>query len=327
MNVRYSLSTMWAQQERFDDMRDFARIAEELGYDAIEISHSTPEDRFERLMSGITSATQKGGPRTGEGGLPISSIHAPAPRRDVSGKFNSSLNLAAEEVEERNIAIEHTKHSIEHAATAGAPFVVVHLGGVGNRMFEAELKMRRLFDSGTRPDGRQSGRGGDEFESLRRETLERRVELAPPYFERARETLAELAAFARERGVAIGLENRLHHHEIPLPHEALELLADYSPELVGYWHDVGHAEVQARLGYVDKRAWLDTLSARTIGCHLHDVEGIGDHRACGTGDVEWDYLASGLPPTAVRVFEINQTFPEEAVAASIAFLRERGVVS
>jgi len=304
MAVSYSLSTMFAQQERFADMHDFARAVERYGYDAIEVSHSTPETKFERLLNGA--------------GARVSSIHAPAPLRDVDGKRNSSLNLASPDAEERRIAIEHTKHSIEHAAAAGARFVVVHLGGVGSKMFDAELKMRRLFDSGTRE--------GDEYASLRRETLERRVQEAPPYLERARETLAELVAYGRERGVAIGLENRLHHHEIPLAHEALELLADYTPEEAGYWHDVGHAEVQARLGYVDKRAWLDTLGARTLGCHLHDVDGIGDHRAPGLGDVEWDYIASGLPPGALRVFEINQTQPDEAVAGAISYLRERGVV-
>ena len=136
-----------------------------------------------------------------------------------------------------------------------------------------------------------------------------------------------LAGYARQHGVALGLENRLHHHEFPLPDEALSLLADYPDDLVGYWHDVGHAEVQARLGYVDKTAWLDALSSRTLGCHLHDVDGIGDHRAPGNGDVEWDYLARGLPADALRVFEINQRQPDDAVAGAIAFLRERGVVS
>ena len=98
-------------------------------------------------------------------------------------------------------------------------------------------------------------------------------------------------------------------------------------DLVGYWHDVGHAEVQWRLGYVDKRDWLDALGPRTLGCHLHDVDGLGDHRAPGNGDVEWDYIAAGLPAAAVRVFEINQHQPEADVAAAIAFLRDRGVVA
>jgi sugar phosphate isomerase/epimerase len=194
----------------------------------------------------------------------------------------------------------------------------VHLGGIGSKMLDSELKHRKLFDSGTQ--------SGPEIDALRKETLERRPELAAAYFEKARESLAELATYAKERDVAIGLENRLHYHEFPLPHEALELCADYAHDLVGYWHDVGHAEVQARLGYVDKRDWLDTLKERTLGVHLHDVDGLGDHRAPGNGDVEWDYIAEGLPADALRVFEINQHQPDEDVAGAIAFLRERGVI-
>ncbi|MCH8009626.1 MAG: sugar phosphate isomerase/epimerase [Chloroflexi bacterium] len=302
-DIRYSLSTMWAQQDRFEDMHAFARVAEALGYDAIEVSHATPTEQFERLLDGS--------------GATISSIHAPAPLVKTDGKRNSSLNLAALD-DERDTAIEFTKGTIDHAAKAGAGYVVVHLGGIGGKMLDSELKQRRLFDSGTRE--------GPEADELRRETLERRAEQVAPWFEKARESLAVLAAYAKERGVAIGLENRLHYHEFPLPQEALELCADYPAELVGYWHDVGHAEVQARLGYVDKRAWLDTLKERTLGCHLHDVDGLGDHRAPGNGDVEWDYIAEGLPAEALRVFEINQRQPDEDVAGAIAFLRERGVV-
>jgi sugar phosphate isomerase/epimerase len=301
--IRYSLSTMWAQQERFEDMGAFARAVEELGYDAVEVSHSTPTHKFDHLLND-TDAT-------------ISSIHAPAPLVEVDGRRNGSFNLAALDGE-RDQAVEFTKGSIDHAARVGARFVVVHLGGIGSKMFDSELKHRKLYDSGTR--------GGPEIDALRRETLERRAEEAPPYFEKARRSLAELATYAKERGVAIGLENRLHHHEFPLPHEAQELCADYPADLVGYWHDTGHAEVQARLGFVDKRVWLDTNKERTIGSHLSDVDGLGDHRAPGNGDVEWAYIADGLPGAALRVFEINQRQPDEDVARAIPFLRKRGVI-
>jgi sugar phosphate isomerase/epimerase len=313
VSATLALSTMWAQQERFvADMHAFVRTAEALGYDAVEVSHNTREGPFERLLE--VAATLKGGPRK----LGISSIHAPAPLVELNGKRNSSLNLASPDDEERRTAIDFTKRSIDHAAAAGARYVVVHLGGIGNKMFDSERKMRWLYDSGTR--------SGEEYEALRRETLERRAQEAPPYLERARETLAELVAHARERGITIGLENRLHHHEFPLVDDALALLADYPPDAAGYWHDVGHAEVQARLGYVDKTAWLEALGPRTIGAHLHDVDGIGDHRAPGHGDVAWDYIGAGLPATALRVFEINQSHSEADVAGAIGFLRERGVV-
>lgn len=302
-----SLSTMWAQQERFvADMHTFVHETLAFGYTHIEVSHSTATPAFTRLME--------------YHGVPISSIHAPAPLVKHDGdRRNSSLNLASPDDAERRAAIDYTKGSIDLAKLHGGTHVVVHLGGVGSKMFDAELKLRRAFDSGERD--------GERVEQWRAEIIRQRATEEGPWVEKARETLRELAAHGERQGIAIGLENRLHYHEIPQPAEAAMLVADYAEDLVGYWHDVGHAEVQARLGLVDKRLWLDTNRSRTIGTHLHDVDGIGDHRAPGHGDVEWDYIREGLPATALRVFEINQTQPPEAVAAAIPFLRERGVIA
>ncbi len=301
-----SLSTMWAQQERFvADMHAFVDAVRELGYDAIEVSHSTPKAPFDRLLS--------------HHDVTISSIHAPAPLvRDATDRANSSLNLAALDDGERRAAIAYTKGSIDYAAEVGARFVVLHLGGVGNAMFDDERELRRLYDSGTRE--------GERVEALRAAILARRAAEAGPWLERARETLRELVAYAQPLRVALGIENRLHYHEIPQPDEAAALLADYAPGEAGYWHDVGHAEVQWRLGLRDKRAWLDTNGARCIGTHLHDVTGLADHRAPGNGDVEWGYIREGIPAGALRVFEINQSQPAADVARAIPFLRERGVI-
>ncbi len=301
-----SLSTMWAQQDRFvADMHLFVEEARRLGYDAIEISHATPEGPFERLLSSPDVA--------------ISSIHAPAPLVRLEGGPNSALNLAALDAGERQAAIDYTKRSIERTRAAGGRFVVVHLGGVGNKMFDPELQLRRLYDSGTRD--------GERIEALRAQCHKLRAEGAAPWVEQAHATLAQLAEHAEANGVAIGIENRLHYHEIPQPDEAAALLAPYAPEVAGYWHDVGHAEVQWRLGLVDKRRWLDVNGGRCIGSHLHDVTGLADHRAPGKGEVEWDYIAAGIPASALRVFEINQGQSADDVAAAIPFLRERGVIA
>jgi len=301
-----SLSTMWAQQDRFvEDMHRFVEETLALGYDAIEVSHLTPVAQYERLMTSPD--------------LRLSSIHAPAPLSiDHAGRRNSSLNLASPEVDEHRAAIEHTKHSIDLARHAGVRFVVVHLGGIGAAMFDEERELRRLFDSGTRD--------GERVEQLREACHRLRAEQIGPWLEQAVRSFEELAEYAEDAGVAIGLENRLHYHEIPQPEECRELLEELPAGVGGYWHDVGHAEVQARLGLVDRHLWLDTNGDRCIGAHLHDVDGIGDHRAPGHGDVDWSYIAAGLPPDALRVFEINQTQPAESVASTLPFLRERGVI-
>ena len=301
-----SLSTMWAQQPRFvADMHAFVHEALRLGYDAIEVSHATPQVPFDRLLEFHN--------------VPISSIHAPAPLvRDATDRANSALNLAALDDDERLNAIRYTKASIDYTKQVGGKAVVLHLGAIGAQMFDAERELRRLYDSGTRH--------GERVEELREQCHRQRVETAEPWLETARGTLAKLAKHAQDNGIALGIENRLHYHEIPQPAEARWLVDDYEPDAVGYWHDVGHAEVQWRLGLVDKHLRLDTNSARCIGAHLHDVTGLADHRAPGHGDVDWSYIAAGVPRAALRVFEINQAQPAESVAAAIPFLRDRGVI-
>jgi sugar phosphate isomerase/epimerase len=296
---------MWAQQDRFDDIETFRRAAAGFGYTAIEVSHSTSGPRLERLLE--------------PGPIPLSSLHAPTPRTKMAdGRWNSDANLADPDEDARAVAVTETKRTIDFAGGAGVKFVVLHLGGVGDAMTDFELQLRRLYDSGVRD--------GEEVEQLRDKARSHRAEGIAVHLEAARRSLRELTNHALRYGVALGLENRYHYHEIPSPDDAAALLADYSNEAAGYWHDVGHAEVQHRIGLIDRHAWFPRLTPRTIGTHLHDVDGIGDHRAPGNGDVDWGYIAAGLPQGALRVFEIDQRQADEAVAAAPAFLRARGVI-
>jgi len=178
--------------------------------------------------------------------------------------------------------------------------------------------LRRLYDAGERE--------GDKVDGLREHAMARRLEGAQRHLPVARRSLAEIAAYGAKYGVAVGLENRYHFHEFPNIAEAQELLAGYPPEVAGFWLDVGHAEVLDRLGFEPHERWLDELAPRCIGTHVHDVDGLADHRAPAHGTADWPHYAAKLPPHIPRVFEINQKIPEEQVAASIPFLREREVL-
>lgn len=301
-----ALSTMYAQQERFADGAAFARFAADCGYDAIEISHSTPAEKIEAIA--------------GAGLLPVTSFHAPAPYvKRSNGRGNSSANLAAVDRDERQAALEYTALSIDWAAKLGARALVVHLGQVSDvrEQFDEELAMRRMFDSGEMDEGR--------FAQLRDSAVRRRAEEAGPYVEAAAESLAELVRLAEPAGIVIGLENRYHYHEIPSPDEYARLFEGYSIEQVGYWHDVGHAEVLDRLWFIDKRVWLERWSHRIVGAHLHDVSGIGDHRSPGDGDVEWPYVVAGVGGLGAYTLEINQHQPDEMVWGAVGFLRGIGL--
>jgi sugar phosphate isomerase/epimerase len=185
-------------------------------------------------------------------------------------------------------------------------------------MFDAEKRLRVLFDRGKWDS--------EEIPALQEECHRLRAEGAPKYFPKAKETLHELADHASRYGIALGLEDRYHYHEIPSIDETLELLDAFPPEAVGYWHDMGHAEVIGRLGLYDKYRWLREIGSRCIGSHLHDVTGIGDHRAPGDGDADWDYVVNGLPDAALRVLEINPRATDEQMANVIPFLQEKGLI-
>ena len=301
-----ALSTMFAQQARFDDGAAFVRFARDAGYDAIEVSHSTDAAKFQQCIDC--------------GDLPITSVHQPAPRALHSdGRHNGKLNLAALDEDERNAAVEHARESIAWAARIGAARSVVHLGHVevGGEMLPAEFRMRRLFDSGQADVA--------EFGECREAAMAARAATAERHVEAARRSLRELIETAERHRITIGIENRYHYHELPHPAEYEVILDGIAPELAGYWHDTGHAEVLHRLGFIDRHAWLDALSGRCVGAHLHDVSGIGDHRAPGDGDVDWGYIVAGLKHLLAYTLEINQHQGDELVRAAPAFLASIGL--
>jgi len=302
---------MWSQG-RFkregaqgDDMTAFAETAARLGFPQIEINYVIPPAGVEALLAN----NQVG----------VSSVHSPCPRVACpDGRKSDALNLASPDEDERRLAVEYARASVDIAARAGAPVIVVHLGGIGAEIFSEERELRKLFDGGTRD--------GERVESLRQRAAERRREAKDEYFPYARRSLAEIVEYAGAHGVAVGLENRYHFHEFPSVDELPELLGDYPSQVAGFWLDVGHAEVLDRLGFFPHTRWLDELGSRCLGAHVHDVNGLADHQAAGHGTADWPHYAAKLPPAVPRVFEINQKTPEEQVASSIPFLRERGIL-
>jgi sugar phosphate isomerase/epimerase len=300
-----ALSTMWAIK-RFDDgrMTEFADAAQRLGFPAIEINYAIPEEGVRALV---------------EHGITVNSLHAPAPlERLADGSWNHNLNLASTDDAERSEAVRHHKRTIDWAERAGARYVVCHMGGIGREMFDEERQLRKMYDSGIRD--------GDDAVALREKAKERRVREVGPWFEQSRKSLLELAEYASKKGATLGLENRYHFHEVPDVEETQEMLEVVDTATAGYWHDVGHAEVLGRIGLGEMYRWLRELENRTVGMHLHDIKGIGDHQAPGQGDADWDYIKTHIKPSTVRTFEIGQHNPEEHVAASIPYLRELGIV-
>jgi len=298
-----SLSTMWAKG-RFSHMAEFATKAKELGFTHIEANASISP----QMLSELIEAT-----------VPISSIHSPCPAVMSSrGIPISSLFLSSLDESERMEAVSFTKKTIDLAASVRARAIVLHMGEVPialslqNRLYQLYNKNRTQTK---------------EYSQAKEELVYQRISQAPPYLDAARKSLRELSQHSRQKCIMLGLETRFHFNEVPNIDEMAELLNGVSESLVGYWHDVGHAEVQQQLGFSLHEEWLSRFKDRMVGIHLHDILGISDHQAPGKGNMNWEMVAKYLPSGIVKVCEIGEWNNEEQIQGVVNLLQKKGIVN
>ena len=298
-----SLSTMWSK-DRYQHMREFVQDARRFGYSHLELYPSLTQDGLQELME--------------LGSLSVSSIHSPCPdmaaHRDVP---SSKLSLSGLDEEIRRGALERDLATVDLAAKVGAKAVVVHAGEV--EVDESlVVQLHQLFARGLQSSA--------EFESIKWRLIEERAAKAEAHLEASKESIEVLLDRVSEKGIRLGLENRVHYQEIPSLEEMEQFLVDFEGTPLGYWHDVGHAEVQERLGFESHLRWFSRLKDKIIGVHLHDVRGIQDHLAPGIGDMDWDCVAENIPEDATRVCEIGEWNRAMDVHKAVVFLKEKGVV-
>ncbi len=309
-------------------MDRFVRDVQELGFTHVELnSILTPEKLNELLKLGIK----------------VSSIHCPCPvTTSHLGIPAASLQLSSLDEAERKEALRFARATVELASEVGAKGIVVHAGQVEIDS-HLEDRLHQLYthchcepfaschsDGEKRPKNLAQGKLREaiskEFKATKQQLIEQRASRARPYFEAARRSLRELADFAQGRDIKLGIETRFHFCEIPRPEEMEQLLQELPSNLVGYWHDVGHAEVNSRLGFGPYKVWFEKFGSRLIGIHLHDVRGIRDHCAPGVGTVDWDFTAQNLPPSVIKVCEIGEWNPRGDCARAVPFLKKRGII-
>ena len=297
-----SLSTLWAK-DRYRHMEDFVRDARRLGFNRVELHTTLTPDGLEQLLHRDDAV--------------VSSVHAPCPQEPFPKSLGASnLSLSSLDVEVRHEAVDRTVSSVRLASQVGARAVILHLGEVEGGL-PLVKRLRRLYDQGLRQS--------EEFKENQQHLLVERAKKVAPHLDAARASLEEILGLAGAKGILIGLENRVHGHEIPSLDEMEALLAVFDKESVGYWHDVGHAEVQDRLGFTPHQDWLSRLGRQMIGVHLHDIQGIQDHLAPGTGDLAWGFLAEHIPEDSIKVCELGNWNTWEDLEAVRPFLHDQGI--
>jgi sugar phosphate isomerase/epimerase len=294
---------MWAK-DRFSRMAEFVAKARELGFTHIEANTTISPLMLSELLKTA---------------VPISSIHSPCPAALSSrGIPVSSLSSSSLDESERIEAVSFIKKTIDLAANVNARAIVLHMGEVPVDL-SLQDSLYKLTDRGYAQT--------KEYSQAKDKLVYQRASQAHPYLDAARKSLQELGEYSRQKGIMLGLETRFHPNEIPNMDEMAELLSEVSGNLVGYWHDVGHAEVQQQLGFSLHEEWLSRFKDRMIGIHLHDIHGVSDHQAPGKGNMNWEMVARYLPPGIIKVCEIGEWNDEERMQGVVKFLQKKGIIN
>jgi sugar phosphate isomerase/epimerase len=281
----------------------------DLGFDTIELSHGIRIT----LVPGVLRAIE-------EGIVKVSSTHnfCPLP----TGITQAAPNLfqpSSPDLREHDLWLRHTKRSIDFAVQVRARVLVCHLGSVEffwrNPARTLSNYMRR-HPKADIPDGAR-------YQSVLAKARARLRAQMVPFWERTKDSVADVLDYAKERGVKLGLENRERVDELPFDED----FADYFGSLpadtaAGYWHDTGHAAIKQQMGLLNHRSHLEQLAAHTIGFHLHDVGAKGkDHQPLGSGNVDFEMISQFWRPEHVLVLELSPQVRSEGVRSSLQRLR------
>lgn len=287
-----ALSTSWNSFRHADGYAMLREIAD-LGFTHAELSHGI---RIV-LVPGILQAVE-------EGFIKISSTHnfCPLP----AGIMMPAPNLfepSAPGEQEREQWLRQTKRSLDFAAQVKARALVCHLGSVRFFWLNPARKLKALLDA--RPDTVVAE--DPAYQAALKKAVAKLRKRMPKFWDSTKDRVSEILAYAAERGVKLGFENREKFEELPVDEDYAAFLDGLpQPNPAGYWHDTGHAQIKQNLGLLSHRAHLEKMAPRLLGFHLHDVSEAGkDHQTVGSGKIDFKMISSFWRPEHLLTLEFS----------------------
>lgn len=274
-----------------------------MGFEYAELSHGIRIS----LLPGIFEAVDAGE-------IKISTLHnfCPLPM-GVTQAAPNIFQFSSWDPRERESAWRYSVKTLETAARVKAGLVVLHMGSVEMKDYTEKLVEQ----------AKEGKKGTPRYEKICMEVLEKREKKKGEAVQLAYGTLRRLAKEAEDRGIRLGIENREALEEIPFETDFPALFREFTSPAIGYWHDTGHAQIKENLGFIHHRIHLESLAERLYGFHIHDVEfPARDHRAPGTGSIDFSVLAPFVTPGQIKVFEFSPSLTMEEAKRGIEHIKQ-----
>ncbi len=276
----------------------------ELGFTHVELSHGIRIT----LVPGIMKAVE-------EGVIKVGTTHnfclLPA---GVNSAAPNLFEPSSTDHREHDQWLRYTKRSLDFAAQLKAKLMVTHLGSVEFFWFDPGEKLEKFIKAHQGDDLVED----KNYEAILAKCMAKMRKRMGPFWERTQNSVTEITAYAAEKGIMLGLENREKFTELPLDGHYFDFMAGL-PEGApfGYWHDTGHADIKEKMGLLNHRQHLEKMAPYLAGFHLHDVNDEGrDHQAVGSGHIDFKMISEFWKPEHLLVLELGPRLEVDEVKRS-----------
>ncbi|MFH1540684.1 MAG: sugar phosphate isomerase/epimerase family protein [Elusimicrobiota bacterium] len=295
-----ALSTVY-NISKYNDPVLLVEEIKSLGFFAVELNVEVPKNFISEIAKKIK----------------IVSVHNYCPKLDsvpLGKTIYSPYNLASTDENERALAVKLTKKTIDVANSVGAGAIVVHSGEIDMETTGHALAKKY-----------NETKGNADYKNFLKIFVMEREAKSKIFLENVIKSFDEIMIYAQKKSVKIGVENRFWANEIPSFAEYEIIFQKFCSSSLGLWYDVGHSVIAEKQMLIKNRLeFLLNYSDRLIGVHLHDVVDVYDHKAPGTGEVNFTEISKFLKDDTIIVNETHRSATKEELKNSTEYLKNHG---
>lgn len=311
MNPIISLSTSNLQRRFGDDGYAMLQKAAQLGFEYVEIGHSTPVSAVRGILKAVD-----------EGVVKVSSVHNFCPLPPfVRGAAPNLYSPATKSKLESEQWTRHTLVSLEFARRVGARALVCHTGRLSYFFRRPEWRVAKFLEGKDYAALAQNPK----YAAAVSRFLEGAKARARGDYGAIFSNFAAVAGVAGESQVELCVENRESPADIPLESDFPEFMEKFAAmPIVRAWHDVGHSMIKQLSGFGSQLDFAQSILPYQAGWHLHDCDESGrDHIAIGAGAIDFRALSKFFNPQKhIFTLELSASVGEAAAADSLKRVRD-----
>jgi len=290
-----AISTLWNAVKQSDGTALYDEL-KDLGFEHIALSRHLAIEQIELMKPSFRDIGQSP-PCCIQNFCPILTGTTQSVTED------DHILLSSLDNDERKEAVRKTVETMRLAIDMEISTVILRLGKVDT--YDRSYLMKDLYEYGER-----------EFEAFAKmvtEATEWRKRKESKHRDAVMRSLDELNEHALKMELCIAIENRPHYYQIPNYDEVGLLFDEFYGSPMRYWHDVGHAAYQEKLGLCWSHQWLEMYSEFLIGITLQDLQDLEFYHSPGTGNIEWETVFTQFPSDIMKVLEIQHGDTEAVV--------------